>query len=221
MLDLNIFEELGANEPIIRLLKSDNAPNSAISKYKDFRIELLNLLKDRFNKDCDIYYLISLNTCIIDVLLKKLWNNFDIPKSSAAFIAIGGYGRRELFPESDIDIMIMLQDSVDTDVTSKVEAFLTFLWDINLPIAQSVRTAKECVIEAKNDVTVMTSLMEHYLLEGNNSLYKQLLEITQNNKIWPSKKYFKEKSLELASRHSKFGDTANNLEPNVKENPGG
>ncbi|MEM7400992.1 MAG: [protein-PII] uridylyltransferase [Pseudomonadota bacterium] len=221
MLDLNIFEELAADEPVLQFLNHDDEAIPDILNFKKFRGELLDLLKDRFKSDSDIYYLISLNTCIVDVLLKNLWSSFDIPENSAAFIAIGGYGRRELFPESDIDIMIMLQENIDITVTSKVEAFLTFLWDINLPIAQSVRTAKECVAEAKNDITVMTSLMEHYFLAGNKSLYKQLLEITQNNKIWPSKKYFKEKSLELTSRHSKYGDTANNLEPNVKENPGG
>ena len=221
MLDLNIFEELTVDAPVLQFLNNDKASVLDMPKFKNFRGELLDLLKDRFNNDSDIYYLISLNTCIIDALLKNIWNSFDIPKNSAAFIAIGGYGRRELFPESDIDIMIMLEENTDIAITSKVEAFLTFLWDINLPIAQSVRTAKECVIEAKNDITVMTSLMEHYFLAGNKSLYQQLLKITQNNKIWPSKKYFKEKSLELASRHSKFGDTANNLEPNVKENPGG
>ncbi len=221
MLDLNIFEELAVDEPVLQLLNHDDAAIPDISHFKKFRGELLVLLKDRFKSDSDIYYLISLNTCIVDVLLKKLWSSFDIPENSAALIAIGGYGRRELFPESDIDIMIMLQENVDVAVTSKVEAFLTFLWDINLPIAQSVRTAKECVVEAKNDITVMTSLMEHYFLAGNKLLYEQLLEITQNNKIWPSKKYFKEKSLELTGRHSKYGDTANNLEPNVKENPGG
>ena len=221
MQNLNIFNELGTEEPLLKYLNNNENNIPDVSSFKDFRKDLLDFLKNHFKNDNDIYYLISLNTCIVDALMKTIWDSFNIPKDSAALIAIGGYGRRELFPESDVDIMILLQEKSDTKTTTKIEAFLTFLWDINIPIAQSVRTAKECVVEAKKDVTVMTSLMEHYFLTGNNALYEQFKELTLNNKIWPSKKYFKEKSLELENRHKKYGDTSNNLEPNVKENPGG
>ncbi len=221
MIKLNIYEELDENSRLLKFLNSKLNTKLTVAEYKNFKNELSTLLENRFNKDTDIYYLISLNTCIIDELLKNIWKQFEIPDNDAALIAIGGYGRREMFPQSDIDIMIVLEKSADTSLTSKIESFLTFLWDINLPIAQSVRSSKECVVEAKNDVTVMTSLMEHYFLAGNKNLYQQIVALTKNQKIWPSKKYFKEKFIELETRHKKFGDTANHLEPNVKENPGG
>ena len=221
MIKLDIFDELDSSSPVTQFLLKETSSSLNVSGYKYFRDELLKLLNEKFSTDADIYKLISLNTCIIDALLIKIWNAFKLPKDKAALIAIGGYGRRELFPESDIDIMIMLDENIDTVTTSKIEKFLTFLWDINLPIAQSVRTAKECIVEAKNDVTIMTSLIEHYFLAGNKNLYQHIVNLSNNNKVWPSKKYFKEKNIELKSRHKKFGDTANHLEPNVKENPGG
>ena len=86
----------------------------------------------------------------------------------------GDYGRRELFPGSDIDLMIVLSENASEEIESKVKEFLTFLWDINLPIAQSVRTIKDCANEAKNDIAVMTSLMELHYLSGCKDLYQQI-----------------------------------------------
>lgn len=221
MLNIDIHKALEPDAPILKFLKLKHSVRPEIKNYKKFRPELLKLLQQRFNSDENIYQLISLNTGIIDILLRNIWNAFDIPENSAALIAIGGYGRRELFPESDIDIMIVLKEKQDDNVNQKIESFLTFLWDINLHIAQSVRTINDCIEESKKDITVLTSLMEHYYLSGDRDLYNQVIEVVTNNKIWPSKKYFKEKRQELEGRHNKFGDTANHLEPNVKENPGG
>ena len=221
MLNIDIYQALESDAPILQFLQQNPSSQLAVEKYKNFRVEQTKLLQQRFNPKANIYELLSLNTCLVDALLKNIWKSFDIPNDSAALVAIGGYGRRELFPESDIDIMIVLKDENDEFSKSKIESFLTFLWDINLHIAQSVRTINDCIIESKNDITVITSLMEHYYLAGDKNLYKQVIEIVSNNKIWPSKKYFKEKRLELENRHQRFGDTANHLEPNVKENPGG
>ena len=221
MLNINIYEALEPDAPILHFLQKEQFTKLKIENFKNFRPELLRLLQQQFKSEENIYQLISLNTGIIDILLRNIWDAFDIPNSSAALIAIGGYGRRELFPESDIDIMIVLIEDNDKSVKQKIESFLTFLWDINLHIAQSVRTINDCIEESKKDITVLTSLMEHYFLSGNKNLYAQVIEVVNNGKIWPSKKYFKEKRLELKGRHQKFGDTANNLEPNVKENPGG
>ena len=220
MINIDIVEMLGGAAPISKLIDANLNRDPDIQKHKQFKIELLKLLNERFSPNADIYELISLNTCILDEYLKTIWGIFSIPEESAALIAIGGYGRRELFPESDIDIMIVLADENNQAVNSKIESFLTFLWDINLRIAQSVRTTNDCIIESKKDVTVLTSLMEHFYLAGSNNLYQQVVEIVNDKKIWPSKKYFKAKTHELDSRHERFGDTANNLEPNIKENPG-
>ena len=191
-----------------------------ISQYKEFSRETAEILRERFSAQANIYELIALNTFIMDELLKNIWQQGQVPDHAAALVAVGGYGRREMFPGSDIDIMIVLDEASDPPTELKIKAFLTLLWDIKLPVAQSVRTVKECISEAKNDITVMTSLMEHSYLAGNRELYDRLAMTIDKNKIWPSKKYFKEKSEELISRHHKYGDTANHLEPNVKENPG-
>ena len=221
MLNIDIFDALESDAPILKFLQPEKTSHLRVSNFKNFRSELLKALKKRFDTQVNIYELISLNTNIMDALLKSIWSTFEIPDNTATLIAIGGYGRRELFPESDVDIMIVLKDEKNATVKSKIESFLTFLWDINLHIAQSVRTVNDCVVESKNDITVLTSLMEHYYLAGNKDLYEQVVDIVNSNKIWPSKKYFKEKKQELKDRHLKFGDTANHLEPNIKENPGG
>jgi len=221
MLKIDIYQALKSDAPILQFLQQDPSSQLAVEKYKEFRVEQTKLLEQRFEPKADIYELLSLNTYLVDALLKNVWMSFDIPNDSAALVAIGGYGRRELFPESDIDIMIVLKDENDEIIKSKIESFLKFLWDTNLHIAQSVRTINDCIVESKNDITVFTSLMEHYYLAGDKNLYKHVIEIVSNNKVWPSKKYFKGKRLELENRHQRFGDTANHLEPNVKENPGG
>ncbi|MEJ2114618.1 MAG: [protein-PII] uridylyltransferase, partial [Gammaproteobacteria bacterium] len=221
MLNIDIFDALESDAPILQFMQPVQSTRPTVSNFKNFRIELLKILKQRFDEQTNIYELISLNTSIIDALLRSIWSTFEIPDNTATLIAIGGYGRRELFPESDIDIMIVLKDENNATIKSKIESFLTFLWDINLRIAQSVRTVKDCVVESKNDIMVLTSLMEHYYLAGNKDLYEQVVNTVNSNRIWPSKKYFKAKRQELEDRHQKFSDTANHLEPNLKENPGG
>ncbi len=221
MLNIDIHEELEHDAPILQFLQNENVSQLDLEKFKSFRPTLLKLLQEQFNTQQNIYHLISLNTGIMDVLLKNIWDIFAVPNDAATLMAIGGYGRRELFPESDIDIMIVLNEAVEESVKQKIESFLTFLWDINLHIAQSVRTISDCIEESKKDITVLTSLMEHHFLAGDRDLYNKVVNLVNNSKIWPSKKYFIEKKQELEDRHRKFGDTGNHLEPNVKENPGG
>jgi len=102
MYNIDIYDALDSDEPVLQYLQQDQSSKPDIQSYKNFRTELLKLLNHRFNSQVDIYELISLNTCIVDALLKNIWSLFSIPEDSAALIAIGGYGRRELFPESDI-----------------------------------------------------------------------------------------------------------------------
>ena len=220
MKNLNIVDAIEPTASILQFLNSQTPLPLTISNYKNFRKELLSFLETHFNAQADIYEFISLNTCMHDELLKNIWKLHKFPNDSAALVAIGGYGRRELFPHSDIDLMVVLHENANEEIKSQVEAFLTFLWDINVPIAQSVRSVKDCLVEAKYDITIMTSLMEIYYLSGSKKLFNRVIDIVNNNKIWPSKKYFQGKINELENRHHKYGDTANHLEPNVKENPG-
>ncbi|MGZ5575803.1 MAG: [protein-PII] uridylyltransferase, partial [Methylobacter sp.] len=138
-----------------------------------------------------------------------------------SLIAVGGYGRRELFPYSDIDIVVLL-DSDDTSPYQEALAdFFTFLWDIGLKPGQSVRTIKQCIEAAISDQTIITSLMENRLITGNAALHKTLNQQIAPDKIWPPDQFFTAKMEEQRQRYAKFHDTAYNLEPNIKEGPGG
>ena len=179
-------------------------------------------LQHKFDPQLSVSELIKEKSDFIDDILSCCWQHFlGAYAQRLALCAIGGYGRRELFPYSDIDIVILL-DSDDTSPYKEALASLfTFLWDIGLKPGQSVRTIKECVEAAWNDQTIMTSLMEIRLINGDTVLYETFkLQITPD-KIWPSNQFFAAKMKEQRQRYAKFHDTAYNLEPNIKEGPGG
>ena len=179
-------------------------------------------LRQKFDPQRSVSGLLKERSDFIDEILSCCWQHF-LGKYASKLVlcAVGGYGRRELFPYSDIDIVILL-DSDDTSVYSEALAnFFTFLWDIGLKPGQSVRTLKQCIEAAKSDQTIMTSLMEIRLIYGNELLYDALKQQTTPDKIWPSDQFFVAKMEEQRQRYAKFHDTAYNLEPNIKEGPGG
>lgn len=162
--------------------------------------------------------LLKTQTQLIDNILKAVWLQINIHKS-ASLIAVGGYGRSELFPHSDIDLLILLPEGFPASENQKIEALIGLLWDIGLNVGHSVRTLYECLDEAKNDVTVQTNLLEARYLTGNKAQFHVFLnEIT--TQMHPAA-FFAAKFKEQDNRHSKFNDTAYNLEPNIKESPGG
>ena len=140
---------------------------------------------------------------------------------SCDLIAVGGYGRSELLPGSDIDLMILLDRKPNTGLQKNLSSFLTFLWDIGLEVGHSVRTIKDCVREGKADVTVITNMIESRLVYGDESRYQRFQQAIAPRKIWSSRKFFEAKLEEQHNRHLRFNDTAYNLEPNIKEGPGG
>jgi [protein-PII] uridylyltransferase len=160
----------------------------------------------------------------IDRLLVRAWHlhiERSPPTGGAALVAVGGYGRGELHPASDIDLLLLF-DKVGPDATRAfVEQLLRFLWDIGLEVGHSVRTVRDCIAEAKKDVTVVTNLMETRLLAGEEKLFAGMRAQTSADRIWPSRKFFAAKLAEQRARHQRFDDSAYNLEPNVKEGPGG
>ena len=136
-------------------------------------------------------------------------------------IAVGGYGRSELMPGSDIDLMILLGKKPGKELENSLSAFLTFLWDIGLEVGHSVRTIKDCVRQGKADVTVMTNMIESRLIYGDETLYRKFEAAIAPGKLWPAHKFFEAKLAEQHDRHLRYNDTAYNLEPNIKEGPGG
>ncbi|MDD5275785.1 MAG: [protein-PII] uridylyltransferase [Methylovulum sp.] len=179
-------------------------------------------LAEKFDPQQSVSGLLKEKSDFIDELLSVCWQHFlGGHAKKISLIAVGGYGRRELFPYSDIDIVVLL-DSDDTGpYQEKLGNFFTFLWDIGLKLGQSVHTVKGCVTLAIADQTIMTSLLEIRLISGCNMLYEALKQQTVPDKIWPSDRFFIAKMEEQQQRYAKFHDTAYNLEPNIKEGPGG
>lgn len=159
------------------------------------------------------------NLCrCVDGVLGRIWKSFDFPKTTA-LVAVGGYGRGELFPYSDVDVLILLSAPPDSELTEKLESLVQILWDIGLDIGHSIRTVDECMNEAAADITVKTSLLEARLLTGSRNLFHELQE-RYDSEINPQQ-FFQAKLLELQQRHVKYEDTPYSLEPNCKESPGG
>lgn len=157
----------------------------------------------------------------IDALLCHLWELYGLrSESDLALCAVGGYGRGHLQPYSDIDLLIVSKRSLKPDVQEKISLFITLLWDIKLDIGQSVRTIKDTVKLAKDDITIATNLVESRLLCGSETVFEKLWEEANGRHSWSSQAFFSAKYEEQKKRHAKFNGTAYNLEPNVKENPG-
>jgi len=142
-------------------------------------------------------------------------------EATADLIAVGGYGRGELHPYSDIDLMLLVEDDIPADSNEAISRFLTFLWDIGLEVGHSVRTLDDCFDQAKDDVTVVTTLMETRLLAGPGRLFAELPGRVGIDQCWSAAEFFQAKLNEQIERHGRYHDTAYNLEPNVKGSPGG
>ncbi len=177
-------------------------------------------LIERFNSGEDIERIVKQQVWFIDQLLILAWQQF-INTDELSLIAVGGYGRTQLLLASDIDLMVLQKPRTKPEINKQLESFLTFLWDFGLEVGHSVRTTKDCHKEAKNDITIMTNIMESRLLCGNEKLYDEMRRLTSPKKIWPPKKYFEAKLEEQKIRHNKYSDSEHKLEPNVKESPGG
>lgn len=159
------------------------------------------------------------NLCrCVDGVLVKIWKEFGFPKTMS-LVAVGGYGRGELFPYSDVDVLILLLECPDEKLREKLENLVQIFWDIGLDIGHSIRTIDECMEEAAADVTVKTSLLEARLLTGSRNLFRQLQE--RYDDAMNPQQFFQAKLLELQQRHVKYEDTPYSLEPNCKESPGG
>lgn len=193
-----------------------------IPLYKSILAQARDILQSRYETNYPADQMVRDHAKTVDELLIRAWHFFiGSDEEKIALVAVGGYGRGELHPASDIDLLILLKGNHHQQYAGAIQDFLTFLWDIGLEVGQSVRSVKECVVEAKQDITVATNLMEARLLCGQKKLYIKLQAKVGPRKIWRSGKFFQAKLTEQIARHARFGDTAYNLEPNIKENPGG
>lgn len=164
--------------------------------------------------------LIRQRAAFTDALLRTLWDRQSWGACELALVAVGGYGRGELHPHSDVDLLVLLGDNCDS-ARDELSGFLTLLWDIGLNIGHSVRDVNECVERAAHDITILTNLMEARVLRGSEALMQRVRELTGPDKMWSSQEFFQAKLAEQRARHAKFANTEYNLEPNVKSSPGG
>ena len=176
--------------------------------------------KNRFYEGEDIHNLVNESARFADLILAVAWGRYEW-QDDVSLIAVGGYGRGELHPHSDIDLLILVKRAVSSDYRSNIEQFIAFLWDIQLKIGHSVRSVSQCVSEAKSDLSIATNLMETRLVAGSSLPLLDMLRKTGPDQIWASTDFYKGKMKEKSLRHQKHGDTEYNLEPNIKEAPGG
>ncbi|MEO8535902.1 MAG: [protein-PII] uridylyltransferase [Betaproteobacteria bacterium] len=175
-------------------------------------------LRDRFLTDADAPRLLRGLANLTDDIVVSVWSESDMPPL-ATLVAVGGYGRGQLFPHSDVDVLILLPGTPDAAGTDAIERLLASLWDIGVEVSHAVRTPAECEIEMAADTTVRTSLLERRRLAGSRRLYAQFEQAFDTTlDLQP---FYDAKALEQQQRHLKYHDAAYNLEPNVKESPGG
>jgi [protein-PII] uridylyltransferase len=154
----------------------------------------------------------------VDSTLSTLWADAALP-AQAALVAVGGYGRGELFPHSDVDVLVLLPAAPDETQRGAIERFVTACWDIGLEIGSSVRTQAECEAEAERDVTIQTALLESRFVAGHRRTYTQFRK--GQERLMDPRAFLRAKTLEMQQRHVKHEGTPYALEPNCKESPGG
>ncbi len=199
-----------------------NQTQSPIPVFRNALKQGDEILNERFEAHSSAREVVPQRAWLMDRILEQAWqlHAWSQP-TQLALIAVGGYGRQELHPASDIDLLLLANSDLDPETQSSVENFLMFLWDIGLEVGHSVRTLNECQEAAKADITVITNLMESRLLMGEQYLFEAMQSLTLPENIWADRDFFEGKAEEQCQRHHKFYDTAYNLEPNIKDGPGG
>ncbi len=166
-------------------------------------------LTERFGRGESVNDLVRLRAAIVDQLLIHLWQQHagDLA-DDAALVAVGGYGRGELHPYSDVDIMILVADQLPDRVEATVSAFVAALWDVGLEIGHSVRNVDQCRAQSADDITVVTTLTEARLIIGPEILFAEMQAAISADKMWPSDQFFAAKRNEQRARHRRYDDTA-------------
>ncbi|CAB3789429.1 Bifunctional uridylyltransferase/uridylyl-removing enzyme [Paraburkholderia caffeinitolerans] len=189
--------------------------SSLKSDYKAAKAQLL----ERFRSASNVDSLMRALARTTDDTLRRAWSLCDLP-ASLALVAVGGFGRGELAPYSDVDILVLLPDyEALAPLESRLEQFIGLAWDLGLEIGSSVRSVSQCLEEAAGDVTVRTSLLEARRITGSPTLFGDFVQRYRD--AMDPRAFFQAKVLEMRQRHGRFQDTPYALEPNVKESPGG
>ncbi|MBU8975026.1 [protein-PII] uridylyltransferase [Lysobacter sp. MMG2] len=170
--------------------------------------------------DADIDRLLAARAGAMDAQVRAAWKACIPDDAALALFAIGGYGRAELFPQSDIDLLVLAEPDAQAAHTEALSRFVALLWDGGLPVGHAVRSSTQCT-EAAADITVLTSMLEARPLIAQVAHLHTLQAAITPSLVWPAREFFAAKREELRLRHARYEDTADNLEPNLKEGPGG
>ena len=209
-----------ALDPVAVAQDSTPAPIPPAAHWRETLARGRNDIRDRFFSTPDTSRLLREHTVLADKVLRGIWHDAAMPRG-LALVAVGGYGRGQLFPHSDVDVMVLLpgKDGEPGASGDAIERLLRTLWDIGLELGHAVRTLDDCEREMAGDVTVRTSLLEHRLIAGSRALYRDFERRFIDS--LDVRAFYEGKTLEQQQRHLKHHDAAYNLEPNVKESPGG
>lgn len=212
----------------LQLAEELSASRQPIPLFKQALAEFHETLESRFREGVSANELIKGRAAFMDQIMRSAWDRFEWNenlsswrKTRVSLLAVGGYGRAELHPHSDIDLLILLERSNYDLHRHNIQSFLTLMWDIGLEVGSSVRSVKECRVQASNDVTVLTALLESRTLCGEDELRLRMCKQIRPENIWSPKKFYKAKKAEQEARHSKCEHTEYSLEPNIKSAPGG
>jgi [protein-PII] uridylyltransferase len=192
--------------------------NALLGRYKSLLQAGQAAVRQRYLAESDPLRLLHERTQLIEDVLRGLWKELRLP-DTLALAAVGGFGRGEMWPASDVDLLLLLPDQPDAVLAELLEQLIGLFWDIGLEIGHSVRTVQECLDEAAGDLTVRTALVEARLLIGNETLFAKFVSEFKN--ILDPQAFFHEKRMEQDERYLRFQESPYSLEPNCKESPGG
>ncbi len=194
--------------------------NHDIKAINQWRSDVENQLQESFDHGQSICDVILTRSNMIDEALIFLWKYAKLDQTDLSLFAVGGYGRREMLPYSDVDIMILSEDEFSEEQEKLISVFISSLWDVgNFKPGISVRTIANCVEQATSDLTVATALIESRLITGNEHLAKWPRRIV--SQTWTDKTFYDAKMEEQAKRYAQHNFTESNLEPDIKNAPGG
>ena len=216
---------------MISLQSLESGTENNFSSYET-RKKAISNLKELIQKESSLIEKLIIKEPIKEILSKRCELNdsviryvaeqfFKKDESKLNIIAVGGYGRGEFYPKSDTDLLILLNKNSKNDLKNNISKFLTFLWDIGIEASHSTRTINECIKQSKKDISVGTSLLESRSIFGSNELFREYEKKVLLKQSWKNEKFFAAKIDEQSNRHNRFNNTAYNLEPNIKDGPGG
>ncbi len=191
--------------------------------YRQILSDAQDVLHRRFREGIDVRELVRARAWVIDQVLRHAWGAFRLSGSmELSLVAVGGYGRGELHPHSDIDVLVLhASPHLSDEDSDRIARFLTFLWDLKLDVGSSVRALDDCEEAARSDITIATHMMESRTIAGTDILRQAMLEHTSPERVWPGPSFFQAKWQEQRERHGKHNNTEYNLEPDIKNAPGG